>query len=231
MSKVVADEPCPSCRERGGDSSGNHLMIFEDGGKYCNRCKYRESPDGNDKDVDMDVELGEPIEYRGLLPRYLSMYGVGASFSESNGDLEMLAYPTSRGGQEVGHKLRQVASKTFSIQGGGKDLDLFGMGVEGGKRLCIITEGENDAIAAKQMIGDGNNWYDNEPRDYTVVSVPHGSGSKISKYSHEWLMNFETIIIATDMDDPGEELCQAINDMFPAHTCKRAIMPLSLIHI
>lgn len=42
---IVANEACPSCKENGRDRSSNHLMVFEDGGKYCNRCKYTEKPD------------------------------------------------------------------------------------------------------------------------------------------------------------------------------------------
>ena len=39
---VVRDEPCPSCREQGRDKTGNHLMVFDDGNKKCNRCGYFE---------------------------------------------------------------------------------------------------------------------------------------------------------------------------------------------
>jgi len=35
---IVGNIACPDCRARGGDSSGNHLMIFESGSGFCNRC-------------------------------------------------------------------------------------------------------------------------------------------------------------------------------------------------
>ena len=41
-SKIIGDEPCPQCRENGGDSTGNHLILFSNGNKYCNRCNYKE---------------------------------------------------------------------------------------------------------------------------------------------------------------------------------------------
>lgn len=230
--KIIGDEACPSCREQGGDKSGNHLMIFEDGGKYCNRCKYSERPNQEEEEpmVATDVDNLGYHDYRGIKARYMEMYGARVECDTSNGEPTSIYYPLTKGGDKCGTKRRHVDHKNFVVIGQGKDADLFGMDVSGGTRLCIITEGENDAIAAKQMLGDGNNWYDNEPRDYTVVSVPFGSNSKINKYSYEWLSRFETIIIATDMDEPGEGLSQSINDMFPPHTCKRAIMSVKDAH-
>ncbi len=29
---IVGDTACPNCVEQGGDKTGNHLMLFEDGG-------------------------------------------------------------------------------------------------------------------------------------------------------------------------------------------------------
>ena len=43
MKNIVGDQPCPSCRAAGRDTTGNHLMIFSDGNKYCNRCGYTET--------------------------------------------------------------------------------------------------------------------------------------------------------------------------------------------
>ena len=45
MAKIIGDTACPKCREGGGDRTGNHLMLFDDGGAYCNRCGYGESED------------------------------------------------------------------------------------------------------------------------------------------------------------------------------------------
>lgn len=40
---IVQSIGCPECQKNGHDSSGNHLMVFEDGGKYCNRAHYHSS--------------------------------------------------------------------------------------------------------------------------------------------------------------------------------------------
>lgn len=40
MSHFIHNEPCPSCRESGGDRSGDNLAVYSDGHKYCYKCKY-----------------------------------------------------------------------------------------------------------------------------------------------------------------------------------------------
>lgn len=36
--KIIGNIACPKCRSTGGDSSGNHLILFDTGGGHCNRC-------------------------------------------------------------------------------------------------------------------------------------------------------------------------------------------------
>lgn len=40
MSRVVGTTACPRCRERGGDSRGDNLVMFDDGGSHCFACGY-----------------------------------------------------------------------------------------------------------------------------------------------------------------------------------------------
>ncbi|NQZ79361.1 MAG: hypothetical protein HRT61_25060, partial [Ekhidna sp.] len=35
---------CPQCREKGGDSTGNHMMVFEEGTGYCTKCPKAFTP-------------------------------------------------------------------------------------------------------------------------------------------------------------------------------------------
>lgn len=37
---IVGDTACPECRDAGGDKTGNHLILFDDQGAYCNRCEH-----------------------------------------------------------------------------------------------------------------------------------------------------------------------------------------------
>lgn len=37
---IVGNEPCPQCQLTGHDSKGNHLLVFDDGGRYCKHREY-----------------------------------------------------------------------------------------------------------------------------------------------------------------------------------------------
>lgn len=60
---IVRNEPCPACQEMGHDARGNHLMVFEDGGKYCSHAHWHKdglplyiAPDGSNPILDMDIK-------------------------------------------------------------------------------------------------------------------------------------------------------------------------------
>lgn len=40
MTEIVQNVACPKCRETGHDTKGDHLIIFSDGNKYCNRSQF-----------------------------------------------------------------------------------------------------------------------------------------------------------------------------------------------
>lgn len=60
---IIKNERCPECAEMGRDSTSNHLLCFEDGGKLCNRSdihksgfRYYQAPDGTDPVLDADID-------------------------------------------------------------------------------------------------------------------------------------------------------------------------------
>lgn len=40
MGRIVKNIPCPACREQGHDATGNHALVFEDGGIFCSRSHF-----------------------------------------------------------------------------------------------------------------------------------------------------------------------------------------------
>ncbi len=40
---IVSSEACPACQEAGHDKTGNHLLVFEDGGRYCGKKDYHKT--------------------------------------------------------------------------------------------------------------------------------------------------------------------------------------------
>ena len=228
--KIVGNEPCPQCRERGRDKTGDHLMIFEDGGGYCNRCEYHRPHSGAEVDEEVDVMtvssttlspvglVAEDVPSRGLKKLFVELYGGVIEYDPVTGTQSAIWWPRYKAGKAVGWKIAGLGAKTFRAVGDGKDSDLFGMHLDGGRKLCIITEGEADAVAAKQMLAEHG-------KDYRVVSLPNGAVGAISTDSHAFLSAFETIIIATDNDEKGNEAATKLTELFDAGKCKRAHLP------
>jgi len=59
---IVMNQACPKCQETGHDHRGNHLMVFEDGARFCNRVHWHRDgmpvfipPDGEDPILEMEV--------------------------------------------------------------------------------------------------------------------------------------------------------------------------------
>jgi len=75
----------------------------------------------------------------------------------------------------------------------------------------IVVEGELDLHALRAI---GIN---------AVVSVPDGAGSRLTPELLEPLSGYKRILIATDADDPGEELAQRLRKELGAKRCRRVV--------
>lgn len=204
--EIVGDEPCPSCRAKGRDKTGNHLMIFSNGNKYCNRCGYKELVQGT-KEVEMSIE---DLPFRDLIDRKINVdtckhFGVRCDISESNGEVTAHYYPITKSGKITGYK-RRILPKIFSTVGDAKgSIELFGQNVapKSGKRL-LITGGELDAMAAYQMITE------KYPSISAVTSLPKGENTSAIKDNLSFINAFDEVIIYTDMDDAGRKAADDI---------------------
>lgn len=232
--KIVRDEPCPECRKNGHDKAGNHLMVFEDGGKYCNRCGYIEHSDKKHtnvtmlplpKKVTMSLAAYKELPFRDLEDRKIKastceVYGVNVAMSETDGSVISHHYPVRSEGILVGYKIRNLP-KTFKSVGDCKGkVDLFGQHLtQGGKKL-LITGGELDCLAAYQMLKAKYPTY--EP---SVVSLPNGENISAISENLEWINKFEEVIIYTDMDAPGRKCAKELSELIGP---KARIMATSL---
>lgn len=229
MSKIVGDTACPACRSNGRDRTGNHLMIFEDGSRYCNRCGYGDKGEGveeqtvtshNTKAAKWDWRelLDYPVrgDFRGIKRITAEHFDVRQSIDEVTGDMDACCYPyhNSRG-EIVGFKVRRIADKTFFSGGNIKGAGLFGQSLCTPSKFLVITEGEEDAMAAWQMFKANNTSY-----DYAVVSLR--TGANIDKNGNAtiddatvaqipWMVdNFGTIVLCLDNDKPGQATTAAL---------------------
>lgn len=215
-SKVIRDEPCPECRKMGRDTTGNHLMVYADGGKYCNRCGHYEHPNNNNnkrESMDNKWTIGKvqelnalDLDSRGLKASTLEKYGVKVAVKETTGEPDIVFFPRYSNGQLTGYKGKMLDGSGYFAVGNTRNSELFGQNVfPSGGKMVVVTEGEMDALAAHQI-------FLSKGKNYKVVSLPDGANpSALIKVQsiHEYLESYENVVLSFDMDKPGRTATEA----------------------
>jgi len=146
------------------------------------------------------------LESRGISKAAADKYGVRCTVSTENGEIDAHFYPVYKNGVLSGYKKRGLP-KSFHSIGDTKNSELFGQHICGnGGKLLVITEGEIDALSAYDM-------FRSKGKNYRVVGLPTGANTKAIKNNLEWIEKFDTIILALDQDDIGNETSQNIADV------------------
>jgi len=215
------DEPCPGCRAKGGDKTGNHLIVFTDGNKMCNRCGYKEmntltrerAEDVTKLTFNEAKELPVfGIPHKGIKEKACEHYGVRTEFN-GQGEPERTLYPHYTDGKLDGYKTKSV-TKQFGAVGSIKGGELFGQSACGtGGSFVVVTEGEDDALSIWQCLVERSELQGWTP---AVVSLSHGASSAVTDVSTnlEYLQQFDRVILCFDEDEPGREAVDAVCPLF-----------------
>lgn len=225
--------PCPSCRAKGEDASGDNLSIFPDGkGGYCMKCRLYHPIKGGEvqefdnqrskwnggRDTSSALDLAAIAQYpimgweeRGISKATMERFGVRCTVDESNRKPDCFYFPYyDPDGNVTGYKRRKVASKEFSVLG--KVRGLFGQQqAKSGAAFCVIVEGEIDQLSVAEMFAQRG-------KDWVVVSIPNGASEdgtpdKAVTREIDWITKHPRIALAYDMDPPGRASANALADM------------------
>lgn len=156
--------------------------------------------------------------HRSIEPEYWKFYGVRLIFNQNDGKTPYaIAHPYTLSGKVVGFKIKLLHKKIMWNVGDVKGADLYGWERAkriGGKRL-YITEGEEDAIALRQILKmqSSNNSY-----DYPVVSLPAGTNSVemcIGRMSEEINQRFKEVVLVYDDDESGRKAAITTRKILP----------------
>lgn len=126
MGVIIGDAPCEMCQANGHDSTGNHKMLFEDGGEYCSHSEYHSDNKPyivkgenykQEEHRDMFWTEYTPDEIKKNLPngsdpkRKISKetaksLGIRVEYNTESGEVDKVFYPYFDG-KELGYKLRK----------------------------------------------------------------------------------------------------------------------------
>lgn len=233
---------CPSCGDN--DSSSNNLYLFEDdetagwcfleskrvsltGGREIAKYSSNRDQAHGSKDDALEIASCKRLPSSALIHKPISKetcdkYSVRVSMSETDGSVERVYYPyIDSENVTTGYKIRTLP-KTFSVIG--KLKGLFGQQqCKKGAKLLVITEGEDDALAAYQM-------FQSKGKDWNVVSIPYGANIEGAldqglKAELEFITSHALVAICFDTDKPGQATAKALADLLCSQ-CRVKIIKL-----
>jgi len=162
-----------------------------------------------------------PLTDRKLRVESLERFGIKVGLSEEDGETPTtIHFPYFKKGELSAYKTKLISPKKFWSTGDMKGVDLFGweQAIQSGSPKLFIVEGELDVPALYQILKDknkGTKWAHLEP---AVVSPPNGvSSAKATILSNlnEIERNFKDVVLALDMDEPGQEAVKGIVQILP----------------
>ena len=213
---VKTKQPCDDC------GSSDAKVYYDDGHTHCYSCQtthqnvsdYKQENRMSNVQLSGNAELermqqqwanakAASIPDRGIRSDQVSFYGVVVNEREH-------LYPYFTGDSTVpcGFKVRRLDQKGFRAVGDVRGAGLFGQQKYGNhdRKRVVITEGEADALAARQLLGG----------KVSVVSLKGGAGAaaKDAKASFEFLDGFQEIICCMDADEAGREATEKLAEVF-----------------
>lgn len=148
-----------------------------------------------------DVTFGFPDEYRGISRDTFEKFGVLFKFDKHGKPIEC-AFPYCG----IAKKVRDLNHKSFRWVNYSSECPLFGLDrwTPGCARAVTVVEGEFDALAVYEMMGD-----------YPVVSVQSASTAKRDcQKAFEFLNSFENIYLCFDNDEAGQRAAEEVRSLF-----------------
>lgn len=232
INNIIRSEACPECKKNGHDKTGNHLLVFKDGNKFCNRKQHhsdgkfyyvfnKEKPPEKKEflsyvQVSTFKEIqGYPfkkLEDRKIPEGVCKIYGVRVSYEETTREIDAHYYPRyDTTNTLVGFKQR-LLPKQFTIYSNKKaPVILFGQWIESfqNSRDLIITGGEEDALAAYLITGRRMS------RPIPAVAPPDGENFNAFEIPEvlKFLRHKEKIYLALDKDEAGKKLEKKLVDL------------------
>lgn len=186
-------QQCPKCK--GSDCA----TVMDNGLIYCH--SFCNGIVNKGERMEQQVLDEEFRPYRKVSLDTVKKYEVRTGVTDKGEDkYRVYKYPT-------GIKYRNLP-KSFRTATGFKQTTLFGMDKfnAGTSKHITIVEGEDDALAAYEMLG----------KKFPVVALPTATfSSDLIDNCYKYLNSFQEIVVCTDSDEVGEKAAQRLAKTFP----------------
>lgn len=220
-SKVVKREHCPSCGIE--DGSGDNLVVYDDGHKFCYACGHFVRSDGTvtKRAVDFPSSIREActddFEYKQISLSALRLYNVVEIHNKGRGTGEFIFPFYSPAGRLVYLKYRDMTYEDKQIVSEGK-VSLFGWHVRTPKhKIVCLWEGETDTLSVASR---------SKQSSYLHLGVPGvQSLEKVIKQDFKHLMEFDKILFCFDNDIEGQAARKQLKDIIPAYKLYEVFVP------
>lgn len=245
MRYTVGKNPCPNCRKKGRDKSGDNFYFYGDGkGGHCFSCGYSELSDAEKeaRGIDNLEELYEEVmtkekitkeeveqvksytgvkghNLRGITDATYKAYAVRHKYDEETGEPVEQYYPITQEDEMAGFKIRILPKDFTTIGKVGKDSELFGYWKFKNARgkYVMLVAGEVDTLSAYQMLEDYRKSRGSDFDPIPVVSSVIGETGSYKQIQkyYEWFNRFEKIIVCYDNDKVGKESAEKLIKVLP----------------
>jgi len=219
--------PCPMC-----ESSDGFCIDKKDWGHCfsCNEQKYMgDTPYESRKEEEKPLseaqktlivggyhrnldEKGHPIIDRGCISKQTCEFFDVKCWDSSAKKAAVLILPYyDKNGTLIAQKNRTEANPKGIWSGDTRHTTLFGMNKFKGGNKITITEGELDAMAYRDLMGD-----------YPVISIKNGAAGAVKdiKKNLEYFAKFNEVVICFDNDEVGRKAAEEVAQQFPIGKAK-----------
>ena len=176
------------------------------------------------------INQNDATMYRNLKDEYLEFYRHRFE-RDAKGNIVCVYYPETEDGELQGYKTR-VLPKIFGLKNIGKtglSNDLSGQHLFTKGKNLLIVGGEEDKVAAYQMLREYQKSRDKDDYDAVAVVSPtcgEGSAAKQVAAQYDFCDNFENIIIMMDNDKAGHVASKEIAAVLPKEKVRIAFTSL-----
>ena len=190
--------PCPVC------DSSDAYAIDHHGIGHCFSCGHHGSGGTRKKDLDIsedDIVTAEYVPHRGLSQKTLEFYDVKTKLV--NGTPVEWGFPYPNGSYKIKRVNPPTKKDKYVWKGEANTASLFGADrfKAGSRESITITEGEHDALAIREAVGDKT----------AAVSIQSASTAlRDIELNRAYINSFDKIILAFDNDEPGKSALKKV---------------------